>query len=294
MKGIRAIAATLLGAMALASSTTAFAATSTALVRKSVEMSMLVTGTIDIGADGSVIKYSLDQPDKLPPAVKALAEQGVPSWRFEPVMVDGEVVSARAKMGLRVVANKQDNGNYTVGIRSTSFGDEGGAKGETVTAVKMAPPRYPEAAYMSGVQGTVYLILKIGRNGKVEDLQSQQVNLRVLGNASQMQRARDLLARAATTGAKGWTFAPPTKGAAVAEPFWSLRVPVNFELLDAGETKSKAEAYGGWQAYVPGPHTEASWTNDEEAKTSPDALVADGSAYPVGKGPRLLTPLKQG
>lgn len=293
MKGISALAATLLGAIALASSTTAFAATSTALVRKSVEMSMLVTGTIEIGADGSVIKYSLDQPDKLPPAVKALAEQGVPSWRFEPVMVDGKVVGARAKMGLRVVANKQDNGNYTVGIRSTSFGDEGGDKGESVRSVRMTPPGYPESAYMSGIQGTVYLIVKVGRQGKVEDVVAEQVNLTVLGNEAQMRRGRDALSAAAVQRARSWTFAPPLKGESVDSPFWSVRVPVSFQLADS-RTRPEHAVYGSWQAYVPGPYVKPAWIDESDARQRPDALLANGGIYPVGSGPKLLTPLTQG
>lgn len=61
------------------------------------------------------------------------------------------------------------------------------------------------------------------------------------------------------------------------DPFWSVRVPVSFELRHGGE---KADEYGTWQAYVPGPHTKAPWTEADEARQSPDSLVADGSTYP--------------
>lgn len=200
-------------ALALAvGSVAAFAVNTREQVRKSVEMSMLVTGTIDIEKDGRTGGHRLDHPEKLPPIVARLVGQAVPEWRFEPVKIDGNVVRARASMGLRVVAKKQDDGNYTVAIRNASFGEEGGAADESVRSKRMPPPKYPEAAYLSGIEGTVYLILKVGRQGAVDEVVTEQVNLKVLGNERQMQQGRELLARAAASRAKGWTFDPPIKG----------------------------------------------------------------------------------
>lgn len=44
----------------------------------------------------------------------------------------------------------------------------------------MQPPAYPVNAFRGGATGVVYLLLKIGRAGKVEDVVAEQVNLTAL------------------------------------------------------------------------------------------------------------------
>src|SRR5690606_19342409 len=64
-------------------------------VREQTEASMLLTGTIDIAADGSVRGYSIDHEDKVPDYVLANIAGMVPGWRFEPTLVDGKPVAER-------------------------------------------------------------------------------------------------------------------------------------------------------------------------------------------------------
>lgn len=263
-----------------------------AAVRKQMEMSMLVTGSIDIATDGSVSAHAVDQAAKTPPGVLQLIGHAVPRWRFEPILVDGNAVPARVRMGLRVVAKKRDDGTYTLRIRSASFG-EGGVEGETVTRGRMDPPRYPMAAAASNVSGTVYLILKIGRAGIVEDVFDEQVNLTVLGTEVQMQRACRLLANAAKVAARNWEFRVPTRGEQADDAFWLLQIPVRFTLKDVGEPPDFDPGYGTWEAYIAGPHSAAPWARDSASIQAPDALAA-GGLYPTGSEPRLLTPLTQG
>ena len=258
-----------------------------AAVRKQVEMSMLVSGTIDIRPDGGVRAHVLDGREALPPGVVKLVDDTLPQWRFEPVLVDGKPVIARTKMSLRVVAKPQDDGSFTIGIRGYSFGEPAGVPGETVTSARLPPPAYPEAAYRSGIKGTVYLLLRIGRDGKVEEAVTEQVNLTVIGDERRMRLGRELLARAALGKAKSWAFNPPTKGKAADAPFWSVRVPVDFEF-----TGEKSAGNGEWEAYVPGPQIKPWWV-DGDALGSPDAMIA-GGLYQVGDGPRLLTPPGEG
>jgi TonB family protein len=260
------------------------AAAGPAAVRKQVEMSMLVTGTIDIGPDGGVRAHVLDGREALPPVVATLIDGALPQWRFEPQQIDGKPIIARTKMSLRIVAKRQVDDSYIVGIRGYSFGESGGVPGETVTSDHLPPPAYPEVAYRSGIKGTVYLLLRIGRDGKVEEAVAEQVNLTVVGDERQMRLGRDALSRAALNKAKSWLFNPPTKGKAADAPVWSVRVPVSFRYTD-----EKLAANGEWEAYVPGPHTKPWWVDDDSALGSPDAMVA-GGVYQVGNGPRLLTP----
>ena len=69
-------------------------------VRKQVESSMLVAGTIDIEKDGSVGGHGLDKPEQLPKGVVAFIGRTVPAWTFEPVVVDGKPVRARVSRSL--------------------------------------------------------------------------------------------------------------------------------------------------------------------------------------------------
>ncbi len=282
---------------AFVASTSTSTSAGVAQVRKQVEMSLLATGVIDIDQDGTVSAHVLDQPDKLPPAVVELLGKAIPQWRFEPVEADGKVVKARTRMTVRVAANKQDDGSYQVRVNSASFsGTQDNEAGETIAVDgKMTPPRYPMQAAMAGIQGTVYLVLKIDRQGRVEEVVEEQTNLTWLGNEREMEQARSILARAAKSAASKWRYKPPTRGEQADDPHWSVRVPVEFALCDSPREcgQSTSEPYGVWQAYIPGPKNSVPWISDEDNGQSPDALVA-GGAYPVGAGPRLLTRLGEG
>ncbi len=259
-------------------------------VRESIEMSMLVTGSIDLAADGRVLGYVVDQPEKLPSVVRELVEGAVPHWRFEPVKLDPGTDRGRARMGLRVIAKKIAPDNYQLRLGGASFGAEGGVEGRTITRRSMPPPRYPDEAVRSWVSGMVYLILKVGQQGTVEEAFAEQVNLTVLGNERQMARARKLLTDASTLAARRWRFNMPTEGELADDPAWYVRVPVAFAFHGQREP-----AYGEWQAYVPGPRNRTPWPTgpDSGPGSTPDAMIA-GDLYPVGEGPRLATPLDQG
>jgi hypothetical protein len=136
-----------------------------------------------------------------------------------------------------------------------------------------------------GAAGTAYLVLKIGRDGRVADAVAEQVNLRVVASEKNMARLRKLFAGAALAGAKKWTFNPPTIGEEADDPYWSVRVPVAF-FTDHLQLPKDTE----WHSYVPGPRNPIPWRS-EQPTDSPDALAA-GGVYPLdNNGPRLLTPL---
>jgi hypothetical protein len=265
----------------------ALAGTGPGAVRKQIESTMLVTGMIDVEPDGHVSTYSLDQADKLPPGIVELVEGVVPAWTFEPVLVDGRPIRARATMTLRIVARKLEDQNYSIGIRSASFGK--GEPGQSVRADKMEAPGYPATAAKSGVAGTVYVVLRIGRDGRVHDAFAEQVNLKIVAGERQMDGWRGLLAHSALAAAKRWSFIPPTAGNSMDDEFWFARVPVAYN-LESG----RLPKYGQWEAYVPGARQVAPWLDhDEVAPAGVDAFVA-GTVSQVGKGLRLLTPLQAG
>ncbi len=263
-----------------------------ASVKQRVESSMMVRGEIDIETDGTVSAVQLHREDKLPAGVARLVRDNALQWRFDPIMKDGKAVAARAPMNLRVVARKVEGDQYEIGLRGVSFnGEYNGDDRSAVTSIAMPPPRYPETAFRSGASGAVYLLVKVARDGKVEDAYAEQVNLTFLSSEADQRRFRELFAKSAVAAAKRWQFRAPTEGERVDAPFWSVRIPVTYTLGDAG--RHPKDDYGQWSSYVSGPRERAPWRDEAtDAQASPDTL-SDGGVYMAdSKGPHLLTPLQ--
>lgn len=281
-----------LGAMMAASAMVAFAGNGEelSLVRKQAEASMLVTGSLTITTDGAVKGHELEHPEKLPPGVVALIEKTLPTWRFEPVQENGIAHEATAAMSLLVVANKVDEDRFSVRIRSAQFRETPQVASDSVSKKRMSPPQYPLDAFFSGVRGTVYLVVRIDREGRVADAAVEQVNLRVIDSEQQMRHWREVLAAPALKAAMRWRFNPPTTGRYVGKAFWSARVPVDYRVEGEGSPK-----YGDWRPYIPGPRQPITWLDKfgNDSASSPEALAA-GGLYPIGEGLRLLTPLEAG
>ena len=256
-------------------------------VRKLAESSMLVTGKVVIGTDGMVQSHELDQAASVTPPLAEFVGKSLAQWRFEPIKVDGEVVRARVPMSIRLVANRAEDGNYSVRIASTHFGSEKAlVASDALQKLTMSPPHYPQGALMAGGKGTVYLVVQVGRDGKVMNVDAEQVNLRVVGSANKMTQLRKVLADSAIRAARKWTFTPPTTGEEAGKEHWLARVPVSY-MFD-GEKSAKP---GEWETYIPGPRNLGMPWAQEQLKLAgnPDALPGDG-LYPLEEGARLLTP----
>lgn len=258
-----------------------------AAIREQVEASMLVIGSVDIESDGRVAAHALDHREELPPFVVGLIAKRAPAWRFEPVLVGGEPTKVRTPMSLRVTARRAGE-DYVVKIASAHFGGaETEESDESLSSVKMTPPKYPYTARSIGAKGTVYLVVQVGRDGTVAEVVAEQVNLRVVGDGPQMTHMRDVLVKAALTAARRWRFRPPVRGEFADKEYWLARVPVDFSFADEPHP-----GYGEWSVHVPGPRLQNYPWHQEKAQDSfsPDAL-ASGAVYMVDDGLALLTPL---
>ena len=253
-----------------------------------VEASMLVTGTIVVAPDGSVSSYAVDHPEKLPSGVLEIIGNTLPRWKFKPVLHDGQAVMAKATMSLRIVARELTGKNFAVSVQSASFGTE--APGESITFISRLQPKYPHDAVANRVAGTVYLLLKVGRQGRVIDAAAEQVNLRVIGPPELMKRWRDDLAKASLSTARKWTFKLPTSGAQVDYPYWYVRIPINFTLSPGGHPWN--EEYGHWMGYVPGPREVIPWLDQTHLALGSADAVPDGGIEPLGSGLQLTSGLK--
>jgi hypothetical protein len=188
-------------------------------------------------------------------------------------------------MTLRLLAKPQENSSYAVSIASATFGDRFSEGTDYVTKINMRPPAYPSYALDRGVTGTVYLILKIDRSGQVADVMVEQVNLKMVAHARTMTTMRERLATASLAAARRWTFMPPATGEQVDDPFWSLRIPVDYVIGNG----SGSDSYGKWETYVPGPRQAVQWAREDDGGN--DAIVG-GAMQQAGTGIRLLTPLQ--
>jgi hypothetical protein len=261
-------------------------AQSGAEIRKQAQASMLVTGSIDIERDGSVSSYTLDKQDKLPGYVVDAIGKAVPGWQFEPVMVDGAPVPALARMTLRLLAVQADQGVFEISISSATFGGIDSEDTDYPRSIRLTPPEYPYYALERDASGDVYLLLKVGRDGRVEDVAVEQVNLRGVADARTMDKLRKHFSEASLAVTRRWKFTPPSTGDDVDAPFWSVRVPISFVMWGT----SSSDKYGTWIAYVPGPRQTATWREGKDSNAN-DAIVS-GTVQLADAGPRLLTPLQ--
>jgi hypothetical protein len=259
-------------------------------VLKQAQASMLVTGQIDVTPEGRIKSYAIDQQDKLPAPVLDLLQKNIPTWEFSPVMVDGAPVQAHAKMSLRVVAKRVDDQHASIDIEGAHFGQSGEIPGETVSKKTAEQPKYPDREVQSRVIGTVYALLKIGRDGKVIDAATEQVNLGVYASERDMNVFRSDLSKTTLRALRQWTFNPPSIGKHAADPYWFARVPVNFNLSINGAPPPRND-YGKWESYIPGPREIIPWAQKSRLLSeSPDASDA-GDIYQANQGLELKTPL---
>ena len=253
-----------------------------------IESSLHVTGTIDIGPSGDVIAHTLDQPQKLPKGIIDMAARIVPQWKFEPVALQGVKIS-RSNMNLLFIGKKLDNGDFLIDLHSATF--SGGNPDELagLDAKQRRLPKYPDQLLGAGISGTVFVMVKIGRDGKVIAAEASHVNLRVIGSESEMDLWRSTLARNSIAAIKRWTFIAPKTGPEAEKAYWMGTLPVDY--LIGGQ---KIPAYGTWQTYVAGPKALIPWQDDTfKPGVNPDALTPN-TFHPAGVGRQLLTPLPGG
>lgn len=275
----------LIGAVCLLISGAAVAA-GPAEARKRIEASMLLTGMIVIAPDGSVRSYAIDHPDKVEPEALALVSRNVPAWKFKPVLFEGKPVAAQAAMSIRIVAQRASGDNFRVAISGTHFGKDD--PGTTISYATQERPYYPRQAVEERVSGTVYLLLRVGKQGQVEAAAAEQVNLTVVDSDANLARWREMLAQSALKAARKWTFHPPTTGSHVSQSHWFARVPVSYQLRASG--RREVDTYGQWEMYVPGPKELVPWVDDQRLLSdSPDALPDNGVYELNTDGLRLMT-----
>lgn len=263
-------------------------------VRATAEMSMVLSGSIDVAADGSVSTLVLDQRAMLAPGIVSFVEGAIRGWQFEPTLRDGTPVAVHAPLRVRLRGKQQEDGNYQISMTSVDFSEYDPKATDSITQKRMPPPRYPEEAFRNGGQGDVLLLVKVARDGTVADVIAEQVNMTVVAPERTMARMRDIFAKASISAARKWTFSPPTTGEDSTRDSRTVRVPVTFALNNSDN--GQPERYGRWRAFIPGPRQAAPWRTPDGAGQAGSDLLPAGGVYMVDgtqRGLRLLTPLAQ-
>jgi len=266
----------LLLAMTTMAATAHAARTSRDDIRNAVEQGMQVGGEIHVDAQGKVTAYELDHRDKLPGGVQRYLDAVIPGWMFEPPVADGKPVAIANRMDLLLVAKSNGDGTFRMEMRGSNFFPLE-QTGYEVEPVAMSPPDYPPLAARFGVSGTVYLVMRIGVDGRVEDAAVEQVNLRTLGGDRELEPWREVFARSTLEHVrKHWTFRLPRKGELADDGAWNKRIAVNYYLDGSTE-----DFIGKWDLYIPGPRHRIPWINGQD--DVPLEALANGALYPVGQ-----------
>ncbi len=247
-------------------------------MREQVVGAMVLTGTLVVAGDGAVTAHAIDRAVEVPPEVLRHVGRYIPHWRIKGA--DG--TSGEMRFSVRVVALPQGGGRYALSLAGASIRLARDRDREPTAEGRLKRPEYPRSHVAKGISGEVVMIVKLGRDGRVEDLVAEQVNLDVVGPADEVAQVRADFAAHTAAAARRWKFRMPIAGPLADEPYLSVRVPVTYD------TRPRP-GYGQWMYYVPGPRRPMPWT-----QTDGVALGADefDSMELVGAGPRLETPLE--
>jgi hypothetical protein len=177
-------------------------------------------GSLTIGADGRVLDVELTSEASLGTGVLEGYEQRVRSWRFEPIVEDGQPVNAKGLMRLSLVARREKGDDMaTFAIRGVQFLDP---PGKATEWPRLAQPSYPSNALKAGAGAEVMLLLKLDAQGRVQSAATEQLAL--LGVATRQAHQANLAAqfrRSAEKIAMEWTIGGQPDGQVV-------RVPVRY------------------------------------------------------------------
>lgn len=253
-----------------------------------IESVTWVHGQIVLGTDGAVQAVTIDDGAKLGVLADFVRRTAL-AWRFEPVQVNGQPVTAKSTMHVRIAATPQEGGNIAVEIRAATFGDTTNTSQVRWDAAKNAGRRiqYPIAKGRMTPNAVVYLVLHVDRQGHVTDSGTERVDMSITGTPEVTAKWRAAFSDSALKSAQRWTFIPPTTGPLAKEDGWIVHLPVLFCWPQSDN--------GIWSTYATGPAEEVPWL-DQYRRLSDKQFAAGamsaGEPYTEGTGPQLLTPLK--
>lgn len=259
------------------------------------EASLMVEGKVMFNPDGTISSYTLREPDKLPGPVVDLINQSLASWKLEFASIPAAPIEE--SMSLRIVATDADRTHTIIRVASAHFEAANQPADEVVHSKERRAPAYPRKSIDGRMSGTVYLLVRVGRDGTVIDAAAEQVNLHRYVERSLQSVYRKDLADAAVKAVKRWTFSVPTQGDSAQLPFWYVRVPIKFHLNDFADPSFDSHngmKYGAWEIYVRGPRETIPWLQDKKLLADSPDSTPDGAVLQLSSGTELITPPASG
>jgi len=220
-----------------------------------------VDGWIDLGPDGAITRFETETT--LTPALRENLERTVLTWRAEPVVIDGKPTQVRAKTRVVLAATRLGD-TYSVKVDNVSFPrglevDVGRPIAGTVpriTGNHLGSIIYPARLERAGVSGRTLLCIRVGADGRAEEIVAIQSMLyNVQGQERNIRKAIALIEQAAVSGAKAWRFNIPVERGRMAADARTVRVPVEY-LMRNVPTLDKP---GAWRNVVRVPIRKVDW-----------------------------------
>lgn len=259
------------------------AAERAAELERQLELSMVVSGDLDVDAQGQVLRYTFDHRKKLPPELVRMLDIRIPLWRFAPVALPEGQTRSALRMRLRVYANREgeERDMFSMSVRDAAFLPRDDDRPDTDRIRTDPRSRFVPYGNMSGI---VYMAVRIGPDGTVPQAFAERVDLKVKGDPADMAEWRQSLGRFTERQVMRMRFMVPTTGPDAGLPEWSGRLVVEYDNARPRDWE--------WNAYYRGPETPAPWKTaaDTQNAVPTDLQPADSVETPE-QARRLLTPL---
>jgi hypothetical protein len=216
-----------------------------------VEGFMTLSGRILVGADHRVSGFAIDRAGEVPDEVKAFLARQAAEWRveFDPGL---ETPTEPVRFTTRVRASPAGDGVYRMWLDGINV-EETLPVSQRLVATRMRRPEYPRGMARIGASGVVYVLALVGRDGRVDDVFAEQVDLTAMPEDPADVAQLQLEFMAGALGAvRQWRFRPiasgPFAGGAMA-----VRIPVVFVM------HGRVSPYGQWEYLVRGVRKRAPW-----------------------------------
>jgi hypothetical protein len=245
--------------------------------------SAYTTGELVVDAEGRVASVTLDHKD-LGAKVMAAFEEKIRAWRFEPVVTEGRAAEARARMHLGLlVRERTEDTAVTLEVRAVRFSEPPNpgkaaatgidALGAQAAGLSMPPPIFPGSPRRADVGAVLWLLVKVGADGRVEKVGLQAAELMSLETITPKWQESHLqqFVDAAEKATRKWRL-PGFAGR-------DVRVPMTFPL--PGDDRRR------WVPIVRMPVEVPAWVKLCEN----DAIPFSGSVKPSSARFRLLSEL---
>lgn len=246
-----------------------------------------VEGVVVIDIDGKVSDYRLET--SLGDALQGAVGRAVRSWRFHPVVIDGQARRAESAMRITLAAVPVGE-QFEVRVDNVVFPNPEPVAEQAapprpdrvpqrIERGSMPPPSYPDGLAWAGVSGRVLVAIRVGEDGSAAEVAAvQSMLLDVRGRDRMLQQATGLFERSALSAAKQWTFRLPPDFSAWPPEKRVLTVSVEYVMQGTPDYYKP----GVWRTVVRTPKRDIGWMPLKPGTQSAGvADVAPGEFLPV-------------